>query len=91
MLLVVQDDAIRESAHGPAAGLPDAKVGTFTQALMEEAKRGKSETRNPKLETNLGNSKSEASWNDQLGESEVRSSKQVRIIEREENSERVKR
>ena len=30
----------REYAYGPAQGLPDTKVGTFTQALYDEAKKG---------------------------------------------------
>jgi hypothetical protein len=38
-MLVLHDDAAREYAYGPAAGLPDTKVGTFTQALYDEAKR----------------------------------------------------
>jgi len=33
-------DPAREYAYGPATGLPDTKVGTFTQALYDEAKRG---------------------------------------------------
>ena len=33
MMLVLHDDAQREYAYGPAPGLPDTKVGTFTQAL----------------------------------------------------------
>jgi hypothetical protein len=37
-LLVLHDDAAREYAYGPATGLPDTKVGTFTQALYDEAK-----------------------------------------------------
>ncbi|MCW5803939.1 MAG: haloacid dehalogenase-like hydrolase [Deltaproteobacteria bacterium] len=37
-LLVLHDDAKREYAYGPAQGLPDTKVGTFTQALYDEAK-----------------------------------------------------
>ncbi len=37
-MLVYHDDAAREFAYGPAGGLPDTKVGTFTQALMDEAK-----------------------------------------------------
>jgi phosphoglycolate phosphatase-like HAD superfamily hydrolase len=37
-LLVLHDDAEREYAYGPAEGLPDTKVGTFTQALYDEAK-----------------------------------------------------
>ena len=37
MMLVLHDDAKREYAYGPAAGLPDSKVGTFTQALYDEA------------------------------------------------------
>jgi hypothetical protein len=41
MMLVHHDDATREYAYGPAQGLPDSKVGTFTQALYDEAmKRG---------------------------------------------------
>jgi phosphoglycolate phosphatase-like HAD superfamily hydrolase len=38
-MLVLHDDAAREYAYGPAAGLPDSKVGTFTQALYDEAKK----------------------------------------------------
>jgi phosphoglycolate phosphatase-like HAD superfamily hydrolase len=38
-MLVLHDDAKREYAYGPAQGLPDAKVGTFTQALYNEAKK----------------------------------------------------
>jgi phosphoglycolate phosphatase-like HAD superfamily hydrolase len=41
MLLVLHDDARREYAYGPAQGLPQSKVGTFTQELYDEAvKRG---------------------------------------------------
>jgi phosphoglycolate phosphatase-like HAD superfamily hydrolase len=36
-MLVLHDDAKREYAYGPALGLPDSKVGTFTQALYDEA------------------------------------------------------
>jgi hypothetical protein len=39
MMLVLHDDAEREYAYGPANGLPDTKVGTFTQALYDEAKK----------------------------------------------------
>ncbi len=38
MMLVLHDDAAREYTYGPAAGLPDAKVGTFPQSLFDEAK-----------------------------------------------------
>jgi hypothetical protein len=38
MMLVLHDDAEREYAYGPANGLPDSKVGTFSQALYDEAK-----------------------------------------------------
>jgi hypothetical protein len=38
-MLVVHDDAEREYAYGPAAGLPNSKVGTLTQALYDEAKK----------------------------------------------------
>ena len=36
-MIVLHDDAKREYAYGPAQGLPDTKVGTFTQALYDEA------------------------------------------------------
>jgi len=39
MVLVLHDDAQREYAYGPAAGLPDTKVGTFPQSLLDGAKR----------------------------------------------------
>ena len=38
-MLVLHDDATREYAYGPATGLPDTKVGTFSQALYDEAKK----------------------------------------------------
>jgi phosphoserine phosphatase len=38
-MLVLHDDATREYAYGPAQGLPATKVGTFTQALWDEAKK----------------------------------------------------
>jgi phosphoglycolate phosphatase-like HAD superfamily hydrolase len=37
-MLVLHDDAKREYAYGPADGLPNSQVGTFTQALYDEAK-----------------------------------------------------
>jgi haloacid dehalogenase-like hydrolase len=40
-LLVLHDDAEREYAYGPAQGLPDTKVGTFTQAQCHAGARGK--------------------------------------------------
>jgi hypothetical protein len=39
MLLVLHDDAAREYAYGPALGLPDVKLGAFTQALYEQTKK----------------------------------------------------
>lgn len=36
--LVLHDDGKREFAYGPAQGLPASEVGTFTQALYDEAK-----------------------------------------------------
>ncbi len=36
-MLVLHDDATREYAYGPAQGLPDTKVGRFTQKLYDEA------------------------------------------------------
>jgi hypothetical protein len=41
MMLVMHDDAQREYAYGPAQGLPDTKIGTFPQALYDEAKAKK--------------------------------------------------
>jgi hypothetical protein len=38
-MIVLHDDPTREYAYGPAQGLPDTKVGTFTQALYDEAKK----------------------------------------------------
>jgi phosphoglycolate phosphatase-like HAD superfamily hydrolase len=37
-MLVLHDDATREYAYGPATGLPDTKVGTFSQKLYDYAK-----------------------------------------------------
>jgi hypothetical protein len=39
MMLVLHDDTQREYAYGPAQGLPDTKVGTFTTELYDEAKK----------------------------------------------------
>jgi phosphoglycolate phosphatase-like HAD superfamily hydrolase len=39
-MLVMHDDSAREYAYGPAQGLPDTKVGAFSQALYDEAKKG---------------------------------------------------
>jgi len=39
MMLILHDDAKREYAYGPANGLPDTKVGTFTAALLDEARK----------------------------------------------------
>jgi hypothetical protein len=38
MMLALHDDTKREYAYGPAQGLPETKVGAFTQALYDEAK-----------------------------------------------------
>jgi hypothetical protein len=38
MMLVYHDDAVREYAYGPAGGLPETSVGTFSEALMTQAK-----------------------------------------------------
>jgi phosphoglycolate phosphatase-like HAD superfamily hydrolase len=38
-MLLLHDDAKREYAYGPAQELPDTKVGTFTPALYDEAKK----------------------------------------------------
>ena len=37
-MILLHDDAKREYAYGPAQGLPATKVGTFTQALYDQAK-----------------------------------------------------
>lgn len=37
MMLVFHDDPVREYAYGPAGGLPNTHIGTFTTALMDEA------------------------------------------------------
>ena len=39
MLLVFHNDAAREYGYGPARGLPDVKLGAFTQPLYEQAKK----------------------------------------------------
>ncbi|QDU28871.1 haloacid dehalogenase-like hydrolase [Anatilimnocola aggregata] len=36
-LLVLHDDALREFAYGPARGLPDTKVGTFSPDVLAKA------------------------------------------------------
>ena len=38
MMLVLHDDPVREYAYGPANGLPDTKIGKFSDALMDETK-----------------------------------------------------
>jgi len=38
-LLVLHDDAAREYAYGPALGLPEPKLGAFTQPLYDQAKK----------------------------------------------------
>jgi len=39
MLLVLHDDAAREYAYGPAKGLPNVKLGAFTQAVYDKAQK----------------------------------------------------
>ena len=39
MMLVLHDDDKREYAYGPAQGMRDTKVGAFSQALYDEAKK----------------------------------------------------
>jgi phosphoglycolate phosphatase-like HAD superfamily hydrolase len=39
MMLVLHDDAQREYAYGPAQGLPETKIGAFSPALYDEAKK----------------------------------------------------
>ncbi|MFL6797455.1 MAG: HAD family hydrolase [Xanthobacteraceae bacterium] len=38
-MLLLHDDATREYAYGPAQGLPDSNVGTFTRTLFDEASK----------------------------------------------------
>jgi len=38
-MLVLHDDPEREYAYGPARGLPDSRIGTFTQGLYDEASK----------------------------------------------------
>jgi hypothetical protein len=38
-LLVLHDDAAREYAYGPAQGLPNVRLGAFTQALYDQAQK----------------------------------------------------
>jgi hypothetical protein len=38
-MILLHDDGQREYAYGPAQGLPNSKVGTFTQALYDEAQK----------------------------------------------------
>ena len=40
-LLVLHDDAAREYAYGPAKGLPNVKLGAFTQDLYDQSKKDK--------------------------------------------------
>lgn len=39
IVLILHDDAKREYAYGPAANLPATHVGTFSDALLKEAKK----------------------------------------------------
>jgi hypothetical protein len=39
-MLTLHDDATREFAYGPANGLPAGHIGTFTQALYDQAQKG---------------------------------------------------
>jgi hypothetical protein len=38
-MLVLHDDREREYAYGPAHDLPDTKVGAFSPALYDEARK----------------------------------------------------
>jgi phosphoglycolate phosphatase-like HAD superfamily hydrolase len=40
-MLVLHDDGVGEYAYGPAEGLPTARVGTFPQALYDEAQKSR--------------------------------------------------
>lgn len=39
MMLVLHDDSKREYAYGPANGLPNTKVGTFSESLMKDSEK----------------------------------------------------
>jgi hypothetical protein len=39
-MLVLHDDAEREYIYGPAQGLPDSKVGTFTHNWLRVSEGG---------------------------------------------------
>ena len=41
MMTVLHVDIQREYAYGPAQGLPDIKVGTFTKVFYDEAKKSR--------------------------------------------------
>jgi hypothetical protein len=38
-MIVLHDDGKREYAYGPAQGLPDTRIGTFTQDLLDQARK----------------------------------------------------
>jgi hypothetical protein len=38
-MLLLHDDEVREYAYGPAQGLPDTEIGSFTPALYDEANK----------------------------------------------------
>ncbi|MGO9672573.1 MAG: hypothetical protein ACLPSF_00085 [Methylocella sp.] len=44
-VLALHDDDKREYAYGPAKGLPDIKVGTFTQELLRGGEEGRLDRR----------------------------------------------
>ena len=54
-MLVLHDDAEREYAYGPAQGLPDTKVGTFTAGAVRrgEEERLDGDQHEERLETHL--------------------------------------
>ena len=37
MMLVLHDDAVREYAYGPAEGLPESKIGTFSPVALRRS------------------------------------------------------
>ena len=53
MVLVMHDDDKREYAYGPAQGLPDTKVGAFTQALYDKAKKKDGNQHEKRLEADF--------------------------------------
>ena len=72
-MLVLHDDAAREYAYGPARGLPDSRVGTFTPALYRRsAEEGLDRDQHEErlaahLRVRLGQAHQQAGWSHTSG------------------------